>query len=86
MDWEQILDIDLAFEQLEKPAAPMPRIRTPEYHAARKRRINYLTAQIKTGRYQIPATLIAESILMGRTRWGEALIDPDGRRKDEPPI
>lgn len=81
--WDELLDIEEEFEVLEKPPERMPKIRTPEFLAARKRRIVWLREQIEGGNYWRPAELIAEGILFGRPRWGESLIDEEGRRLDE---
>ena len=61
----------------------MPPVCTPAYWAARQRRVARLKAEIGAGTYFKDAWLVADSMLMGRTKWGEALIDGDGRRIDE---
>ena len=61
----------------------MPPVCTPAYWAARKRRVARLKDEIETGTYFKDAWLVADSMLMGRTKWGEALIDANGRRIDE---
>ena len=58
-------------------------MRSPAYWAARKRRVARLKAEIEAGTYFKDAWLVADSVLMGRTKWGEALIDDEGRRLDE---
>ena len=61
----------------------MPPMRPPAYWAARRRRVARLKAEVEAGSYFKDAWLVADSMLMGRTKWGEALIDDDGRRIDE---
>ena len=82
MDWEELLDVEDEWEQIRQPSDLGP-IRTPKYLAARQRRIVRLRQEIEAGDYQIPAEKVAWHVLYGRCRWGEALIDDEGRRVDE---
>lgn len=83
MEWDDILDIEHDFDQLES-SNPLGVERTPQYHEARRRRVERLKHLIDTGRYEHPPpVLVAEGILLGRPKWGEALIDDNGDRVDE---
>ena len=83
--WEYILEIDECFAELEDEPKLYgefytPRKRTPEYYAARQRRVARLKELVERGGYWKPAELIAECFLYGRPEWGEALIDENGDR------
>lgn len=83
MDWEELLDIEQQWDELEHQPQLGP-MRTKAYWAARRRRVKYLHRQVASGRYKMPsAELVAEGILFGKPMWGEGLIDEKGRRLDE---
>ena len=83
MDWEELLEIDEAWEALDH----QPRygtIRTKEYWVARKRRVEYLRHAIEKNRYRLPpAEKVAEGILYGRAKWGESAVNECGKAFDE---
>ena len=79
MDWEEFLDLENEWANTQK-FGPM---QTHAYWAARTRRVAKLKEEIGAGTYFIPSFLVAECIVMGRPKWGEALIDEEGNRKDE---
>lgn len=82
-EWEILLDIDEAWEELEHQPRYGP-IRTKAYWVARKRRVEYLRTQIERGTYVIPpAELVADGILYGRAKWGESAINECGKALDE---
>lgn len=81
-DWFDLFDWDEP-EKVSHRKYNMGPERTPAYYAARFRRVERLREQIEAGVYEIPAELVAECILLGAPKWGEALIDKNGDRIDE---
>lgn len=83
-DWlDELLDIEEQWDDLEHQPRTGP-MRTKAYWAARHRRVQYLREMIDLGKYVMPsAELVADGILYGQPKWGEALIDDWGRRLDE---
>jgi hypothetical protein len=83
VDWDELLDLEHEWEQIERSPSDLGPIRTTAYRAARRRRVERLRWEIDQGDYRKAAIDIAECILLGRPRWGEALIDDEGLRIDE---
>ena len=84
--WEAILNTDEEFEVLEPKSLSRESLgleRTEAYWEARKRRVARLREQVNAGHYHKPAEWVAEAILWGRPKWGEALVTPEGDRVDE---
>lgn len=83
MDWEELLDVEEEWEQLEAQPELGP-MRTKAYWVARQRRVEYLRRQIKNGTYKMPsAEKVAEGVLYGRAKWGESAINKCGKALDE---